>query len=203
MRKTTAMALILAVPLLGACTENASSDTEDGDPRTVSVTSTEDGCELSTTEVPAGTITFEVANQGSQVTEFYLLGDDGLRILGEVENVGPQLTRELVVNAADGSYVTACKPGMKGEGIRADFTVTESDEAPAVSANDQQLVEAALANYAAYVQDQSDQLLTKTQQFVDLYQSGKDAEARALYPRPACTGSGSRPWPSPSATSTR
>jgi iron uptake system component EfeO len=182
MRKTTAMALILAVPLLGACTENASSDDGTSDPRTVSVTSTEDGCELSTTEVPAGTITFEVVNDGSQVTEFYLLGSDGLRIVGEVENVGPQLSRELVVNTSDGSYLTACKPGMKGEGIRADFTVTASDDAPSVSATDQELVDAALANYAAYVQDQSDQLVTKTREFVDLYKAGQDDEARTLYP---------------------
>ena len=74
-----------------------------------------------------GTLTFDVKNDGSQVTEFYLLGEDGLRIVGEVENIGPQLSRELVVNAPAGSYVTACKPGMKGDGIRADFTVSEKD----------------------------------------------------------------------------
>ena len=39
-----------------------------------------------------------------------------------------------------------------------------------------------MANYAAYVQDQSDQLLAKTEQFVDLYKSGDDDAARALYP---------------------
>ena len=30
-----------------------------------------------------------MTNDGSQVTEFYLLGEDGLRIVGEVENIGP------------------------------------------------------------------------------------------------------------------
>ena len=69
-----------------------------------------------------------MTNNGSQVTEFYLLGEDGLRIVAEVENIGPQPHRELTVNAPAGTYITACKPGMKGEGIRADFTVTESDE---------------------------------------------------------------------------
>src|SRR4029453_2814449 len=34
----------------------------------------------------------------------------------------------------------------------------------------------------AYVQDQSDQLLAKTEQFVELYKSGDDEAARALYP---------------------
>ena len=46
------------------------------------------------------TLTFDVTNTGAKVTEFYLLGEDGLRIVGEVENIGPGLTRDLVVNAA-------------------------------------------------------------------------------------------------------
>jgi iron uptake system component EfeO len=132
--------------------------------------------------VPSGTVTFDVTNDGSQVTEFYLLGDDGLRIVAEVENVGPQLSRQLVVDAPEGTYFTACKPGMKGDGIRADFTVSGSGDEPSVSADDQQVVDQALENYQAYVQDQSDQLVTKTRQFVALYKAGKDDEARALYP---------------------
>jgi len=187
MRKTVAAALpvtlLVAVPFLAACTENTRGDEADsGDARTVSVTSTDDGCEVSQVEVPAGTLTFDVKNDGSQVTEFYLLGEDGLRIVGEVENVGPQLSRQLVVNAPAGTYVTACKPGMKGDGIRADFTVSASSDAPSVSADDQQVVDQALTNYQAYVQDQSDQLVAKTEEFVALYKAGKDDEARALYP---------------------
>lgn len=184
MRKTVVAALVVALPLLAACTENTRSSSSDagGDARTVSVTSTDDGCELSEVEAPSGTLTFEVTNDGSQVTEFYLLGEDGLRIVGEVENIGPQLSRELVVNAPEGSYVTACKPGMKGDGIRADFAVTASDEEPEVSAGDQQLVDQALRNYQAYVQDQSDQLLAKTREFVELYKAGDDDAARDLYP---------------------
>jgi len=124
-----------------------------------------------------------VTNTGSQVTEFYLLGEDGLRIVAEVENIGPQNTAPLTVNAPAGDYVTACKPGMKGEGIRADFTVTESDEEVEVSADDQELVTQAQTNYAAYVEDQSAQLLVKTRQFVELYKAGdQDDAARALYP---------------------
>ena len=41
--------------------------------------------------------------------------------MGEVENIGPGLTRELIVELAEpGTYVTACKPGMNGDGIRGD-----------------------------------------------------------------------------------
>ena len=52
-----------------------------------------------------------MTNSGDQVTEFYLLGEDGLRIVAEVENIGPSITRALTVNAPAGTYVTACKPG--------------------------------------------------------------------------------------------
>jgi iron uptake system component EfeO len=183
MHKPLLVAMLLATPLFAACTENVKADDTSGDPRTVSVTSTDDGCEVSSSEVPAGAVTFNVTNDGSKVTEFYLLGEDGQRIVGEVENIGPQLSRQLVVNAPEGSYVTACKPGMKGDGIRDDFTVTASDQAPNVSADEQQVVDQALENYQAYVQDQSDQLVAKTQQFVELYKNGDDDAARALYPR--------------------
>src|SRR5699024_2507572 len=76
----------------------------------------------------------------------------------------------------------ACKPGMKGEGIRADFTVAASEDGK-VDAGDSATVKQAESNYATYVTDQSDQLLQKTEKFAKLYTSGKDEEARDLYPR--------------------
>ena len=106
---TLLLAVVLArrLPLLAACTENAPSggggDDVAGASRALTVSSTDAACDLSATEAPAGTLTFDVTNTGSQVTEFYLLGEDGLRIVGEVENIGPGLTRELVVNAPAGS----------------------------------------------------------------------------------------------------
>ena len=116
------------------------------------------------------------------MTEFYLLAEDGLRIVAEVENIGPSITRPLTVNVPPGDYVTACKPGMTGKGIRGDFTVTGSAEDAEVDADEQQLVQQAQANYASYVEDQSAQLLEKTDRFVALYTAGDDAAARALYP---------------------
>ena len=74
-----------------------------------------------------------MTNSGTKVTEFYLLASDGLRIVGEVENIGPGLTRDLVRHARrPARYFTACKPGMVGDGIRAPFAVTDSgaDTAP-------------------------------------------------------------------------
>lgn len=186
MRKTllASVAALAVVPALAACTENASDKdgAKGGNERALTVTSSADGCEVSAGKAPAGTLTFDVTNTGSDVTEFYLLGSDGLRIVGEVENIGPSLTKKLTVNAPAGEYFTACKPGMVGEGIRAAFTVDPSDDEQKASASDQELIDQAQANYRAYVEDQSGQLLEKTQQFVDLYEAGKDDEARSLYP---------------------
>jgi iron uptake system component EfeO len=170
--------------VLAACTESTTASSgSDADPQSLSVTSSDDACELSATEAPAGTLTFSVANTGSQVTEFYVLDADGLAIEGEVENVGPQATRSLVLSLPAGDYTTACKPGMTGEGIRAPFTVTAGDgDAAEVPADQQALAQRAVSSYAAYVRDQSDQLLARTREFVDLYEAGSDDEARALYP---------------------
>ena len=182
MSRIHAIAAALSVGvLLSACTQNAAPAAGSGDPRSITVDSSADACELSSVEAPAGKLTFSVKNTGTDVTEFYLLAPDGLRIVSEVENIGPGLTRDLTVVAPEGDYVTACKPGMAGDGIRADFTATESDQDVEVSAGDAELVDRALANYGAYVEDQTDQLVSRTREFVDFYKAGDDDAARELY----------------------
>lgn len=165
--------------LLVAATGCASNNTSDAS-GVLSVQSTADGCEVSSTEAPSGNVVFEVRNDGTEVTEFYLLAADGLRIIGEVENVGPGITRNLVVQVAPGSYITACKPGMIGDGIRAPFTVTNSG-VPVASGEVTDLLATASDQYRLYVRDQVAQLVDMTQQFADLYRSGSDDAARALY----------------------
>jgi iron uptake system component EfeO len=183
----TSTCAVLAMPLLAACTENTQADSPgaaaSANPRALSVQSTDSECKLSATSAPSGTLTFAVTNGGSKVTEFYLYGEDGKRIIGEVENIGPGITRELVLKVEPGNYITACKPGMAGDGIRAPFSVSDSgEEQQGSSGNDVELVEQASQNYKNYVEDQTDQLVTMTAQFVAAYKAGKDDEARALYP---------------------
>ncbi|WP_372592651.1 iron uptake system protein EfeO [Actinotalea sp.] len=147
----------------------------------LSVDSSATACTVSSPEAPSGTITFSVTNTGSEVTEFYLLADDRLRVVSEVENIGPGLTRDLVVQVPAGTYWTACKPGMVGEGIQSEFTVTDSGEAVgATGAVAEQLAEAE-ASYVAYVKDQVSSLVAGTQAFADAYASGDDDTARSLY----------------------
>ena len=96
----------------------------------IQVTSTQTECKVSASQVASGNLTFAVKNAGTQATDFYLLAEDGLRVIGEVENIGPGLSRNLVVTATAGKYTTACKPGMQGDGIRAGFKVTDSGYEP-------------------------------------------------------------------------
>ncbi len=168
----------LSVLALAGCVPNNAGSTDAAG--AITVDSSADGCAVSTTTAASGTLTFSVTNSGDQVTEFYLLADDGLRIIGEVENVGPGISRDLVVQAQPGDYFTVCKPGMVGDGIgRASFTVTGDKVQLAGDVQDQ--VDQAAVNYVAYVKDQVGQLVTGTQTFLDAYLAGDDATARDLY----------------------
>jgi iron uptake system component EfeO len=172
---------LLALPVLTACTDNAPTGSASADPRALTVAASDTACTVSGTGAPSGKLTFTVTNSGSKINEFYLLASDGLRIVGEIENVGPGITRDLVLTAPAGDYFTACKPGMVGDGIRAPFAVAESGQDTAAG-DDGELVAVANTNYASYVRDQTDQLLTGTQEFVKAYKAGDDAKAKALYP---------------------
>jgi iron uptake system component EfeO len=165
---------------LTGCVANATAT--DSPKGALTVDSSADACAVSAAEAPSGNLSFAVTNSGDQVTEFYLLAEDGLRIVGEVENIGPGLSRDLVVQLAPGTYLTTCKPGMVGDGIdKTTFTVTDSGDDVAVDADLDAQVEVANSNYAAYVRDQVAQLLTGTQSFADAYLAGDDDTARALY----------------------
>lgn len=165
---------------LTGCVANATGS--DSTKAALTVDSSADACTVSAAEAPSGNLSFSVTNSGDQVTEFYLLAEDGLRIVGEAENIGPGLSRDLVVQLAPGNYLTTCKPGMVGDGIdKTAFTVTDSGGDTVVDADLDAQVETANTNYAAYVRDQVAQLLTGTQAFADAYLAGDDDTARSLY----------------------
>jgi iron uptake system component EfeO len=178
-----AVATALSAALLGACTDNNPTSEPGGDRRALTVKATDTGCEVSSDSAPSGALTFSVTNTGTKVNEFYLLASDGRRIVGEVENIAPGLSRELVVTATPGSYFTACKPGMVGDGIRSPFAVTDAREGLSPSAEEQRLAAEASQKYQTYVRDQARQLVRETDAFVAAYVAGDDARARRLYPR--------------------
>lgn len=176
----TTVAVGTAMIVLSGCVAN--STTTDAAHTTIAVDSSANDCALDAATAPSGNVKFTVTNSSEQVTEFYLLADDGLRIVGEVENIGPGISRDLVVQARPGDYFTVCKPGMIGEGIgKAAFTVSDSGHDFEANADLTAQVEAANVNYAAYVKDQIAQLVSGTEAFTAAYLEGNDDEARALY----------------------
>lgn len=147
----------------------------------VTVSSTSDACDVSTSSAASGTVVFDVTNAGQDVTEFYLLADDGLRIVGEVENIAPGASRTLTVVAQPGSYYTLCKPGMVGDGVgKAAFEV--SGDAVAVDGPDAEQKQHAVDLYAAFVKDQVEQLVPAVDAFTAAYASGDDEAARTQFP---------------------
>lgn len=174
---TLAAASVIALALAGCVAKSDAAATG-----TLSVTSTDAACDVSAATAASGTLAFDVTNEGDQVTEFYLLAEDGLRIVGEVENIAPGASRSLTVVAQPGEYFTLCKPGMVGEGVgRAAFTVT--GDAVALEGEDAELKQQAVDLYAAFVKDQVEQLAPAVDEFVAAYESGDDEYARALFPQ--------------------
>lgn len=109
------VAALAAVSLAGACTDSGAE--------TVKVVSTNTECTPEKTSFDAGSVTFEVVNEGSKVTELYVYGA-GDKVISEVENVGPGTSRTLEVKLAKGEYELACKPGQTGKGIRKTIDVS-------------------------------------------------------------------------------
>ena len=174
-----AAATVAALALTGCVPNNVGTTASDN---TIAVDSSATDCAVSSAEAPSGNLVFSVTNSGDQVTEFYLLADDGLRIVGEVENIGPGISRDLVVVAQPGDYFTVCKPGMIGEGLgKTPFTVTDSGADLALSGDIAAQVETANANYKSYVKDQIENLVVGTEDFAAAYIAGDDDAARALY----------------------
>ena len=122
--------------LLAACGTESSESKQ----AAIHVEATDSACTLASTSAATGPIEFEVTNKGSQVTEFYLYGADS-RVISEVENIGPGTSRTMTAQVTEpGAYTTACKPGMRGDGIRGDFTITASGAAAAAPALPQGVV---------------------------------------------------------------
>jgi iron uptake system component EfeO len=170
-------ALLLATTACSSSDDTGSGDGADAGKGPIVVEATDSACKVARSEAAAGTIEFTVKNTGSKVNEFYVYGE-GDQIIGEVENVTPGLTRTFRVEVATpGTYETACKPGMKGKGIRADFTVTGATTSQAPDAG----MDAAVKQYQAFVSEQSDLLLERTTTFVTAVKAGKVDEAKANF----------------------
>ncbi|ADG88627.1 iron uptake system protein EfeO [Thermobispora bispora] len=178
MRTGTAVTVsLLALAAIAGCSGTGSPGSGSGGADKISVAASDTECTVSVSELPAGTATFAVTNNGTKVTEFYVYAP-GDRVMGEVENIVPGLTRELIVELPPGNYETACKPGMIGKGIRNALKVT-GEHKPLTA--DAKLAEA-VASYKRYVNSQAGSLLEKTKEFTDAVKAGDIAKAKELFP---------------------
>ncbi|MCX5045507.1 iron uptake system protein EfeO [Aldersonia sp. NBC_00410] len=172
-RTTCAIVAAAVLPLaLAGCTEKSETDTD-----AITVNATDDACDVAKTSAETGNTAFSVTNNGSKATEFYVYGE-GDRVMGEVENIGPGLTRQLIVALNEpGTYQTSCRPGMVGDGIRADFTVTGEAKAP----DDGSALAAAADSYKRYVVSQTVALQETTDKFVEAVKAGDIEAAKAQF----------------------
>ncbi|MFD3500477.1 iron uptake system protein EfeO [Streptomyces sp. NPDC058678] len=168
----TAVATAATLAAVTGCTEKGSSGSGD---RVIEVTATDDKCEVSKKEFPAGHVELAIENKGSKVTEVYVLFPDD-RIVTERENIGPGTKQRVTAEVKAGDYTIACKPGMKGNGIRQDVKATGGT----VAKRDPRL-DKAVASYRAYVQTQADETLPLAETFAKAVKDGDMEAAKKAY----------------------
>lgn len=167
----TAAATVAALTAVTGCAQK-SDGKGDG---AVRVVAKDDSCEVSKKKLPAGHIELAVQNKGSKVTEVYVLFPDD-RIVAERENIGPGTKATITAEIKAGSYEVACKPGMKGHGIRQKLEVTGANAAKRSPEMDK-----AVAEYRTYVQAQADETLPKAKKFTDAVAAGDIEAAKKIY----------------------
>ncbi|MEU8701568.1 iron uptake system protein EfeO [Streptomyces sp. NPDC048680] len=167
----TAAATVAALTAVTGCAEK-SDGKGDG---AVQVVAKDDSCEVSKKKLPAGHVELAVQNKGSKVTEVYVLFPDD-RIVAERENIGPGTKATITAEIKAGSYEIACKPGMKGHGIRQKLEVSGGTAAKRSPEMDK-----AVAAYRTYVQDQADETLPKAKLFTDAVAAGDIEAAKKVY----------------------
>jgi iron uptake system component EfeO len=175
-----AVAVLLSGIALTSCTakEPVATDGGKAGPAQITVNASDTECALSGTEASTGASTFVITNNGTKVTEFYVYGD-GERVMGEVENISPGLERKLVVQLSEpGTYKTACKPGMIGDGLRGDFKVTGDT----VQIDTAGKFKEAADSYKRYVNSQTEALIPAVDVFVAAIKKGDIPAAKAQFP---------------------
>ncbi|MBW8740571.1 MAG: peptidase M75 family protein [Streptomyces turgidiscabies] len=168
----TAAATAAALAAVTGCAEKGSSGSGD---QVINVTATDDKCEVSKKEFPAGHVELAIENKGSKVTEVYVLFPDD-RIVTERENIGPGTKQKVTAEMKAGEYTIACKPGMKGDGIRQAVKATGGKAAK----RDPRL-DAAVASYRKYVQEQADATLPLAETFAKAVKAGGLEAAKKAY----------------------
>jgi iron uptake system component EfeO len=169
-------AVAAALTSVAACGKDSTPAASSGDGK-IAVSATDTECKVARSDSTAGSVHFAVTNNGSKVTEFYVYAE-GDRVMGEVENIAPGVTRDLLVDLEAGDYETACKPGMSGKGLRNAFKVTGAKQ----SVDNVTELAAATTSYQRYIRSQTAALKDQTAAFVAAVKAGDVAKAKGRYP---------------------
>ncbi len=181
-RGVTAAAVALSASVLAAC---GSSDSGDSSTTASAKGATrldfelvDAGCTPGDATAPAGPVTIAAVNNGTAKTdEIELKNADGI-IMGERENLAPGLSADFTLTLQPGRYEILCT--FQNED-RDGGTLTVTGDAVAQKGASQAELDRAVADYKAYVQRESAQLLAQTTAFVAALKAGDVQKAKDLF----------------------
>ena len=150
-----------------------------GQPSTVSISLTPQGCAPRPARITAGQVQFNVANRDADsVSEAELRTSDLAKILGEQENLTPGLSGGFALTLQPGTYKINC-PGAS----QPHWTLTVSGKARGPAWPSSPELSAAVSGYSGYITQNAASLVTSTQQMCAAISAENLSQAELLYPR--------------------
>jgi iron uptake system component EfeO len=178
-RTVLAAATALAIAAAGCSSGHGPAGTTSAKTTAVTIDLTPSGCAPKPASVPAGEVSFTVANKDAgAVSEAELRTSDLSKILGEQENLTPGLSGGFTLSIQSGTYKINC-PGAAQQHWT--FTVTGQKAGPAWQSSPQ--LTAAVRGYSSYVHQNTADLVTHTQTFCRAIDAGHLTQAELLYPK--------------------
>lgn len=133
-------------------------------------------CEPMELTVPSGEVVFNIKNNSSRKLEWEIL--KGVMVVDERENIAPGLADKMTVTLLPGEYEMTC--GLLNN-PRGKLTVTDSGFKQVGGEADMTKLAQPLADYKTYVQQEADQLVSKTAAFVAAVKAGETDKAKAMF----------------------
>jgi iron uptake system component EfeO len=179
---TAAVVATLALAAAGcasASTHGSGSGPGSGQASAVMVALTPQGCAPKPAKIPAGEVTFNVANKDADaVSEAELRTADLTHILGEQENLTPGLSGGFTLDIQPGSYKINCPGASKSR-----WTLAVSGKATGATWQSNPQLTAALAGYSSYVEQNVTSLVSYSRAFCRAIDDGSMTQAKLLYPK--------------------
>jgi len=181
--RRAAVGSLLVVPALlvgAACSSDSTvSSSASTAPAAVKVTLTASGCDPASFNVAPGAVVFSVQNSSGSSGEFEILTSKPT-IVGEVEKIPDDGADTLAVTLDTGTYDIVCGTGSKLTGA---LVVGDGKNQATGTTVDTAELDAAVADYTAYVSAQVADIVTQTKDLETAVAAGDLAGAKAVYGR--------------------